>query len=234
VPAGLPNIQATPAAISFSPDSGGAPVTQPLTVLGSLTGLDFTVGVQTAAGGSWLSVDTGPGVTPRILNVTAESGGTAPRTYQAGVTITPAAATPSSLRIPVTFTVGQAQPAHLSVDTGNLTFTFPAGAAAERSQVRVANGGGGLLIFNASVTTAAGGPWLSVSTTSGSVTPGNPFSLRVQAASGAVEPSARWSSAKARSTTRTGCTLLLNSSSSDLRSLPETDMRMVRRDIPTE
>ena len=192
VPARLPTIMTSSSSLSLSASSGGAPVTQPLTVLGSLSGLDFTVAVQTAGGGAgltpWLTVDTGSGSTPRILNLTADPGNTAPGTYQATVTITPAAATPASIRIPVTLTVGPAQPPQLSVDTANLTFTFPAGAAAQTSQVRIVNGGGGSLAFTASATTAAGSAWLSVTPASGSVTPGAPLALTVQANPTAVTP----------------------------------------------
>lgn len=176
-----PAIQVPQTSLSFAGASGGAAVTQSLVVQGSLAGLDFQVAIDTGTSGNWLSVDAASASTPRLLSVIADPANLAPGTYNATITISPAAATPAKLPVTVTFQVGPALPPQLSADKTNLSFTFPRGAGARAANINVANIGGGVLNFTASAKTATGGNWLSVSPPSGKALPGKPVPIVVTA-----------------------------------------------------
>ena len=60
--ANSPSIQAQPISLSLSANSGGAPVSQPITVLSPITGVEFTVTASSSP--SWLSADVSSGSTP--------------------------------------------------------------------------------------------------------------------------------------------------------------------------
>jgi uncharacterized protein (TIGR03437 family) len=185
---GIQEVLATPPTISLqqnsltvSAASGGAPVTQTTGVLGSVPGLAFAVSATTASGGNWLSVGAASGLTPDLLSITADPSNLSPGAYTGTITIMPAAATPAALTITVTFTVGAALAPKLSVDQPNLSFTFPAGAPARSSTLKISNAGGGGLQFLALAATETGGGWLTVTPNLGSVIPGIPVALTVTA-----------------------------------------------------
>jgi uncharacterized protein (TIGR03437 family) len=179
IPATAPSIQVAPSNVSFSGPSGGAPLSQSVTVTGSLTGLDFAIAADPTA--KWLTVDASSASTPRVLSLTADPTNLAPGFYSATITLTPAAATPAKLTIGVTFNVNNAQPPQLATDQPNLSFTFPRGAAASSSSLRVLNSGGGTINFTASAAATAGANFLSVSPATGTVSPGKPVTLTVTA-----------------------------------------------------
>lgn len=176
-----PTIQVPQTSLSFSGASGGAPVNQSLAVQGSLAGLDFQVAVDTGTSGKWLTVDATSASTPRLLSVIADPTNLAPGTYNATITISPAAATPAKLAVTVSFQVGPTSPPLLSTDKANLSFTFPRGALARASNLNVSNLGGGTLNFTVAAQTATGGNWLSVSPLSGKALPGKPVPIVVTA-----------------------------------------------------
>ena len=181
IPATRPTLQVAPSNVSFAAASGGAPVTKSVTVTGSLTGLDFAVAVDTGGKGNWLTVDGSAASTPRVLSLTADPANLAAGTYTATVTIAPAVATPAKLTVNVTFVVGAAQAPLLATDVPNLSFTFPRGAAASSSSLRVLNLGGGTINFTASAPAVSGGSFLTISPATGKLTPGKPVTLAVTA-----------------------------------------------------
>jgi trimeric autotransporter adhesin len=181
-----PTISLGQNSLSVSAASGGAPVTQNVTVLSAVQGLAFTVSANTASGGNWLSAGTASGNTPDLLSITADPTNLMPGSYTGTITITPVAATPAVLTLTVTFTVGAALAPQLSVDQPSLSFTYPNGAPARSETLKVSNAGGGALAFTVSATTQTGGTnsgnsWLSVAPVGGSVSPGAPVALTVTA-----------------------------------------------------
>ncbi|HEV2690279.1 MAG TPA: hypothetical protein VGV35_17095 [Bryobacteraceae bacterium] len=186
--AAAPTIQVPQTSLNFTGSSGGAPVTQSLTVQGSLAGLDFQVAIDTGGSGNWLSVDATSASTPRLLSVIADPSNLAPGNYSATITITPAAATPAKLQVTVAFQVGLALAPKLSADKANLSFTFSRGATARSATVNVTNAGGGTLNFNASAKTASAGNWLSVSPSSGKALAGKSVPITVTADPAGLSP----------------------------------------------
>jgi uncharacterized protein (TIGR03437 family) len=176
-----PTISLQQNSLSVSGASGGAPTTQNVTVLGSVPGLAFTVSVNTANGGNWLSSSAASGQTPDLVSITTDPSNLAPGTYTGTITIVPATATPAVLTLTVTFTVGAALAPQLSVDQPNLSFTYPAGAPARSATLKISNAGGGGIPFIASATTETGGAWLTVTPNLGNVYPGTPLVLTVTA-----------------------------------------------------
>jgi len=177
-----PTISLQQASLSLSAASGGAPVTQPIAVLGSVSGLDFTVSATTASGGNWLSAGVTAGSTPELLSITADpSNLAAGTTYTGTVTVVPVAAIPAGLQLTVTFKVGPAIPPQLSVDQPSLSFTYPKGAPSRSATLTVSNTGGGALPFTVSTNTNTGGSWLTVTPLVASVSPGAPVTLSVTA-----------------------------------------------------
>src|SRR5258708_5035907 len=140
------------------------PAPQTLGVNNSGVGLySFSVAVATTSGGSWLSATPLSGAAPLGVNVSANATGLQPGTYQGTITITATTgALNSPATVPVTFVVSKA-PA-ISLSPATLSFSAAQGGASPAPQaVQVSNSGGSVLVYTASVTTASGGPWLSVS-----------------------------------------------------------------------
>ncbi len=177
-----PTISLQQSSLSFSAASGGAPTTQNVAVLGSVQGLAFAASANTASGGNWLSVSPSSANTPELLTVTADPTNLAAGSYAGTIVVAPAEATPLTLTLSVTFTVGAAVAPQLSVDQPNLSFTYPNGAPTRSTTLKVSNaGGGGALAFTVAAATQTGGSWLAVTPESGSVSPGAPVALTVTA-----------------------------------------------------
>ena len=181
VPGSAPTLVCIPQTLSFTGSAGGAPaLSQAILVSTFVPGIAFRVSVTTNDGANWLSADVSSGVTPRSIQVTADpSGFTDAGVYSGQIVIESALASGSPVSIPVSFTVGPGLPPSLAVDQLNLTFTFPARAAARSQTVRVRNTGRGMLSF--SVTVDPGAPWLTVSPPAGTVVPASPAALTVTA-----------------------------------------------------
>ncbi|HME08057.1 MAG TPA: hypothetical protein VKG25_13460, partial [Bryobacteraceae bacterium] len=164
-----PAVSASPSNFQFSGASaGGQTPAQILTVTASIPFVPFNVAVSTTDGDDWLSVDANAGVATRTIQVIADPEKLSPGTYTGTITIQSAVASPASVSIPVSFQVGPGQGPLLAVDRPDLTFTFPAGAAARSQSVRVVNTGGGAFYFAAEV--LPGASWLSVDPPSGRAT----------------------------------------------------------------
>jgi uncharacterized protein (TIGR03437 family) len=166
-----PTVQVPVTSLSFTASSGGAPVLGNFSVIGSITGLQF----QVSSDSPWLTVDPGTGATPRLINVVADPAVLAPGTYKGNITVHPSAALPARFTVSVTLQVGASKPAQLSVDQPSLSFTFPKGAAKRSLSVVISNTGSGTLKF----TVASSSGRVSVSPSSGSVSPGKPVSVAV-------------------------------------------------------
>jgi uncharacterized protein (TIGR03437 family) len=173
-----PAITVAPSQMSFSAQAGGAPTPpQQLTVDGPVSGVAFSVSVS--GGADWLVVSAG-GLTPRVIDVTADPSNLTPGNYQATLTVTAPLANPATSTLQITFAVGPGVSPSLAVNRAGLSFTFPDNPTTTGTQVvRVSNAGDGSLAFTATAQTATGGPWLTVNTPAGTVTPKSPASIGV-------------------------------------------------------
>jgi len=174
-----PTFQTTPAAVTFSAPSGGLPLTQSVSLTGSLAGLNYSLSISPPA--PWLTVTPVAGQMPASLSVTADPSQLQPGSYDAVVTIASPFATPMTLTLPVHFAVGAAQPAKLATEASQLVFSSPQQGAPSSRTVQISNSGGGTLNFKAAVSTSNGGSWLQVSSTTGTATPAQAFPLTVSA-----------------------------------------------------
>ena len=180
--ASTPSVQVPQTSFSLNASSLGAPVHGTFSVTGSIPGLDFQIATDSTA--PWLTVGSSTGATPRLVDVIADPASLSPGTYHAVLTVRPSAAQPSSLTVNVTLTVGQAQPANLVADQRSLSFTFPKGATKRDLDVLLSNTGSGTVNFSVAATSAR----ISVSPSSGSVSPGKPVSIAVTGDPGTLSP----------------------------------------------
>lgn len=173
-----PVLAANPAAVVVY-YMGGNPVPTPTAVTVSASAGDqqtFSV-----AGGqpSWLQVLTGTGFkTPSTVSVSMSPGTLATGTYVANILVTPAASGGIPLTVPVLLVVSGATPVVPGVSS--LTFS---GAPASGPQVQTVTAAASTpTAFNAAVSTASGGSWLSVTPASGTATPlGVPLTVTADA-----------------------------------------------------
>ena len=176
-----PPISVTPLKMNFSASAGGAP-TPPknINITSPLSGLGFTVEVSSSI--NWLVVGATAGVTPQLIDVRVDPTNLTPGSYSTTILISSPLANPPSSTVTVNVTVGPALNPSLVVDKPGLSFTYPKSPATVETQVvHVSNGGSGPLAFSATAQTGNGGNWLSVSPSTGSVTPKQPAAVSVTA-----------------------------------------------------
>lgn len=171
-------LTATPAPTSGGltltlPQGGTTPATQTITLAGAPGALNFTASATTSTGGNWLTVTPSSGTTPGTVTISAAAGTLAVGTYTGTVTISAPGATGGQLTYNVTLNV--VTPITIVATPSALTFGYTLNAAAPASQtVQItAQGPSGVTIavfpYTATVTTSAGGNWLSVTPTTGNV-----------------------------------------------------------------
>jgi uncharacterized protein (TIGR03437 family) len=180
-----PAVLVSPASLTFSAQSTGAPAPTQSFSIASVPGLAFSLTVATTDGGNWLSVTPQSGAAPRLINVVADpSTLTSPGTYQGTITIATPDGNPPATTINVRFQVSPAQPAALApLDPRSLSFAFAKSTPAQSQRLTISNAGGGALSFTAaaSITTPAGARWLTLSQASGQALPSSPAILTVTA-----------------------------------------------------
>jgi len=168
-----PKLSLTAQSLSFAFTSGGGAASQQLSVNNQGgASVAFTASSTTTSGGAWLAVSPSSGnasaSSPGAITVTATPGSLAPGTYSGTVTIA-SAATGDRIVVPVTMAISTARQKILLSQTG-LTFTAVAqGGPVLPQTIGILNAGIGSMDWTAKTTTLAGGAWLSLSNTSGSV-----------------------------------------------------------------
>ena len=183
--ASAPALSASPAEFSFQGSAGGPPpLTQALTVVGTIDSMPFTV--TQSADSSWLTMNTTSGVTPRLIQLQVDPSKLTAQTYQATLTVQGVNSAP--IPITVSFDVGPGLPPKLSTDKAKLSFTYPQSAAARTQVVTVNDIGGGTLPFRAATQTDTGGKWLSVSPDTGTATPAQGVALAIEADPSGLAP----------------------------------------------
>lgn len=167
-----PRLTAFPTQLTYFYQIPGGPLPPDEFVLigtSNLMQAPVSLSAATASGGNWLSAANGV-TTPGLARISADPAGLAPGTYSGSVTLT----SPdfSSIIIPVTLRIVTA--ALLSVQPGQLTFSYQQGGSVPAPQSAAVISSGVPLPFN--VATAPGASWLAV--TGGGPTPSN-FSVSV-------------------------------------------------------
>ena len=165
----------TSAGLSLTVPAGGTtPATQTITLAGAPGAINFTAAATTTTGGNWLTVTPTSGTTPGTVTISAAAGSLAVGTYTGTVTINAPGATGGQLTYNVTLNV--VTPISIVATPATLNFSYTLNAAAPASQtVQISAQGppgvGTIAIFpyTATVTTSAGGNWLSATPTTGNV-----------------------------------------------------------------
>ena len=170
-----------PGQLSFFLKPGGSPPAQPLQIRNAGTGtLKWTGSITTADGGKWLSLSPTSGTAPTVVSVAITSsnlpgGGLVPGTFCGQVVFV---ATGDTATIPVCAVVG----ANVFNQMNPLSFNMPFGGANPLPQVlSMTSTGTDFNFYTASVSTAKGGNWLQVSSTSGVFSTPRTFAVSVNA-----------------------------------------------------
>jgi hypothetical protein len=160
--------------LQFTMTAGGAsPLPQVMTIASTGTNFAFFASAVNSTGGNWLSITPSSygccGVnTPFAITVTATVSPTlAAGTYSSEVILVSADGT-QGMTVPVTLTVEPNTAAYFDSLPGSATFSMVTGGTAPPAQaLEIRNAGTGSLAWTATVTTADGGAWLSLSAASG-------------------------------------------------------------------
>jgi uncharacterized protein (TIGR03437 family) len=164
-------ISASPApsaGLTFTLGAGAtAPAAQTITLSSTPVAFGFTAIPTTTSGGPWLFVSPALGSTPASIQVSVSAAGLAVGTYTGTVTINAAGATGSPITYAITLNV--VTPITITATPAALSFSAILNASAPAAQtIQVgASGASAAFAFTTSVTTAAGGNWLSVTPASG-------------------------------------------------------------------
>jgi hypothetical protein len=139
------------------------------------TGIPWTL----QSNASWLTVSAKSGTTPTSLSIGVNTAGLTPGVYHGSLIFSSPAGTQT---VSANFTMGEATAPLMTVPTGPLQFNAVTGEAAPGSQnILLTNSGSGTLNWQATVATASGGNWLSVSPSAGSLSGRQSISLRANA-----------------------------------------------------
>jgi len=179
-----PTIGVSPAALTFSYQSGGAvPSAQNVAVSSSGTNFNYTA--STSA--TWLAATPTSGTTPGSVSVSVNPQSLSAGTYTATVSISSPSASNSPKTVAVTLTVTAAQLPTLTANPTALTFNYQSGGALPSAQnVAVSSSG-----TNVNYTVSTSTTWLAATPASGT-TPGsvgvsvNPQSLSAGTYTGSV------------------------------------------------
>ena len=159
--------------LNFTMTAGGAnPLPQVITVASTGTNFTFLGSVANSTGGNWLTISPsayGYGIsTPEAITVTANPAVTlAAGTYSSQIILASADGT-QTISVPVTLTIEPTTATYFDSLPGALSFSMVTGGTAPPAQpVEIRNAGAGSLKWTASVSTADGGAWLSISAATG-------------------------------------------------------------------
>ena len=155
----LPALTATPTALTFSYQIGGAvPAAQSFALAAGATVLNYTA----TSPGSWVQLSPARGTTPGSVMVTVDPTGLAAGTYTGTISATAIGANnPVSVTVTLTIT-GGTQP--LTITASHLFFVAATGGTAPASQMLTVNSTSSTPV---SFTASSPVPWLTVSPASG-------------------------------------------------------------------
>lgn len=179
------NLEPIPALAFTKPFGGANPLPQIITAISSGTNFTFSATATTSTGGSWLTVansGTNCCTTPNVITVTVKPDvSLAVGTYTGQIAFT--TTSHGNLTVPVTLTIAATNSAYFENEPGQLSFTLLTGGTSISPQTfEIANGGTGTLNWTATTSTADGGGWLSLSSSSGTA----PSNVTVSVAKGSL------------------------------------------------
>ncbi|PYX67046.1 MAG: hypothetical protein DMG74_01730, partial [Acidobacteria bacterium] len=152
-----------PGKLSFSFKTSGTPISQSIQIRKHGSGtLNWSATASTAVGGSWLTASASSGTAPSTITIGVNKaalpgGGASPGTFIGQLRFQTSG---DSMTIPVAVTVGPA----VFTQINPLNFTMPFGGANSLAQViNIATNNNSAIRYGASVATAKGGNWLSIS-----------------------------------------------------------------------
>ena len=159
-------------ALNFSATvAGAAPLSQVITANSTGASIFFTAVASTNAGGSWLTINpsnygygvyTPYGITVQVNPAVTLTAGT----YTGQIVLSATGVTP--LEIPVTLVMHAPSETYFDQIAGGLTFSLATGGNTPPSQpLQVRNAGASSLAWTATTSTADGGSWLNLSSSSG-------------------------------------------------------------------
>lgn len=159
---GASTVTVSPTALGFTGTAGGAgPASQTIVVSGT-PGTSWTATGAPLTGGNWLGVTPSASVAPGLVTVTATTSGLSAGLYLGKVTVT---AGGIAREVSVSLNLNAPVVNTLEVTPGTLSFATVTGGAAPAAQTARLTGTSGL----AWTATAAGGGWLRVTPSSGTV-----------------------------------------------------------------
>ncbi|HEY4365066.1 MAG TPA: BACON domain-containing carbohydrate-binding protein [Bryobacteraceae bacterium] len=173
-------LSVTPQQLSFSYVQGDSntPPSQNIGILSNPSGTPVSASSSTSDGGTWLTAATNfsaGGKTPGTIVVSVDPSKLGPSTYSGQVTINAPSASPSSVTVGITLTVGATQAPQLSVTPLFQSFALPQGGQAQGT-VLVTNTGGGVLGYSGAPSSDAN--WLSLNGSfAGNITPSTPGNI---------------------------------------------------------
>ncbi len=136
---------------------------QRVDVTGTITGIPYTI----SSSAPWLQASPAVGNMPSSLKVTIDPSALSPGSYQGTLTVQAPTANPPGASISVSLTVTAAGQPTLSVKPSALTAYSVVNASPLTRVLTVSNTGGGTIPFRVS----ASAPWLTLSSSTGSVGP---------------------------------------------------------------
>jgi len=177
-----PSFQTSTSRLNFSASVGGAPTAaQSFSLSSSVPGLAFSVSSI-----SWLSVTPSSGVMPATIQVTADPSIFSAGTYVGVIRISAPNGSPSTIDVLANLSVGTSLTGKLGLGATSLAFSLAQGASPDTQQLTISNQGSGSIRYTASASTTTGGNWLTISGTTGSVTPVSSAVLNITAAPGTL------------------------------------------------
>jgi len=159
-------------ALSFTKVFAGAnPLAQNLMISSTGAAFNYDAVATTSTGGSWLQITPSGGVLTTASAVAVgvnASVSLAAGTYTGQVVFSSYPTPTITMTVPVTLIVAPAGSTFFDDTAGQLTFSLiPSGGPAPPQSLQIRNGGTGTLNWTGSASTADGGNWLSISSTSG-------------------------------------------------------------------
>ncbi len=163
-------VQITPPVIEFSSTGGTvSPASVTVRLNSRVSGLTFASIASTAQGGAWMNITSPSNTIPGTILVTATAGSLTPGIYTGLITVNIAGSVTEQRLILVTFRVTPpgATP-HLIARPAAVAFQATRGGAnPAAAQVSLEARGAASIPYQATLSTASGGPWLAVSPATG-------------------------------------------------------------------
>ncbi|MEZ5354203.1 MAG: putative Ig domain-containing protein, partial [Bryobacteraceae bacterium] len=179
----------SPSSMLFRAPSGGEPVApQIVHLVAEPSGQSWDVRVSTFGGGEWLRATPANGRVPGVIEVTADTTGVAPGSYEGSVTVLTRGSIQQSFGVGVRLEVTAARPPKLTAEPAGVLVAVPAATSRADRIVTIANRGSGSLPIAATLTVSSGQGWIDAPSLSGSLGPGGSMQLPLRIAPGALEP----------------------------------------------